>query len=51
MSLFRNPLFAALTPVVVGAILAFFVMVGLVMSKAAAPDQNPAAKSALVYGE
>ena len=38
------------TPVI-GAVLAFLAMFGLVQSQTAGPDQNPAEQAALVYGE
>ena len=46
------PNFASLivTPLI-GAVLAFLVMFGLVQSQSAGPDQNPAEQAALVYGE
>jgi phosphate/sulfate permease len=46
------PYFASLivTPLI-GAVLAFLVMFGLVQSQSAGPDQNPAEQAALVYGE
>ena len=46
------PLFASMivTPLI-GAVLAFLVMFGLVQSQSAGPDQNPAEQAALVYGE
>jgi hypothetical protein len=36
---------------VIGAILAFLVIFGLVQSMSADPDKNPAEQAALVYGE
>ncbi len=47
----NNPLFAAILAPIIGAILAFLAMFGLVSSQTAAPDKNPAAQSAIVYGE
>ena len=38
------------TPII-GAILAFLAMFGLVQSQTAGPDKNPAEQAALVYGE
>ena len=38
------------TPVI-GAVLAFLVVFGLVQSMSAGPEQNPAEQAALVYGE
>ena len=39
-----------ITPVV-GAILAFLAMFGLVQSQTAGPDTNPSEQAAIVYGE
>ena len=36
---------------VIGAVLAFLAIFGLVQSQTAGPDQNPAEQAALVYGE
>jgi hypothetical protein len=36
---------------IIGAILAFLAMFGLVASQTAGPDKNPAEQAALVYGE
>ncbi|GAB3258723.1 hypothetical protein GCM10027425_20370 [Alteromonas gracilis] len=47
----NNTWLAAFGPVLVGFLLAFVAMFGLVMSQTAAPDKNPATQSALVYGE
>jgi len=46
------PYFASMivTPVI-GAVVAFIAVFGLVQSQTAGPDQNPAEQAALVYGE
>jgi hypothetical protein len=36
---------------IIGAILAFLAMFGLIASQTAGPDKNPAEQAALVYGE
>jgi hypothetical protein len=36
---------------IIGGILAFLAMFGLVASQTAGPDKNPAEQAALVYGE
>jgi hypothetical protein len=45
------PLAAMVIAPLIGAVLAFLAMFGLVQSQTAAPDQNPAEQAALVYGE
>ena len=42
---------AMIVPALIGALLAFLAIFGLVQSQTAGPDQNPAEQQALVYGE
>jgi hypothetical protein len=40
-----------IAPALIGVLVAFLAMFGLVQSQTAGPDQNPAEQAALVYGE